>query len=335
MPAGPDQASALRAAAALRGGAEAGKTDGDNMQNPVTPEEQPADAGAERAKSLPFNFNQPPRHNKTQLRSLKLLHTNFCQPLAKTLSTLSGLPCQVKLESLTPQKLAGSDTSVYLSATAGGVRFLLAFSRTAAWLMLDRLLGGSGSGEAAPNRPHSGIEKNILTRLLAEPVLARYSEIWGRITPVNFSIEGFVDDVYSVPGLSAATETVTAVFSLKLDAAEGELAVILPFSFLKPLMPELDMATGKTAGDKALLGIAVNLRVFLGRIEIKVKDLNSLSHGDVLRLDTRPEDEVTIEIEGQPRFAGKTGKVGSGLGVQIVRPIKQEKTNDGGKNASN
>jgi flagellar motor switch protein FliM len=343
MPAGPDQASALRAAAALRDGTEAGKTDGDNMQNPVTPEEQPADSGAERAKSIPFNFNQPPRHNKTQLRSLKLLHTNFCQPLAKTLAALSGLPCQVKLESLTPQKLTGSDTSVYLSATAGGGRFLLAFSRTSAWLLLDRLLGGSGNGEAAPNRPHSGIEKNILSRLLAGPVLARYSEIWGRITPVTFSIEEFVDDVYSVPGLSAATETVTAVFSLKLDAAEGELAVILPFSFLKPLMPELDMAkllnseqaTGKTAGDKALLGIAVNLRVFLGRIEIKVKDLNSLTHGDVLRLDTRPEDEVTIEIEGQPRFAGTTGKIGNGLGVQIVRPIKQEKINDGGKNASN
>jgi flagellar motor switch protein FliM len=160
---------------------------------------------------------------------------------------------------------------------------------------------------------------------------------------VKFLPGQFVDDVYGVPGFSADTETVAAVFSLKLGAADGEFAVILPFAFLKPLMPELDMAkllnsgqeTGKAAaGDKALLGIAVNLKVFLGRLEIKVKDLNSLAPGDVLRLDTRPDDEVTVEVEGQPRFAARTGKIGAGLGVQIIRMIEPEKQKEGDKNAN-
>jgi flagellar motor switch protein FliM len=153
-------------------------------------------------------------------------------------------------------------------------------------------------------------------------VLARYAEIWSRIAPVQFSPGEFADDVYSVPGLAAGTETVAVTFSLKLGDADGELAVILPFSFLKPLMPELDIAkilnsgqeaAGPGAGDKSLLGIEVNLRVFLGRLDIKVKDLNNLAKGDVLRLDARPEDEVTVEVEGQARFAAKTGKIGAGI----------------------
>ena len=343
MPEILDQAATLRAAAALRNGAGRAGADGGTMEEPENAPRQPAGRGEPETGATRFDFRTPPRHNKTQLKSLKLLHENFCAPLAKTLSALSGLPCQARLESLTPEKLAKSDNRVYACASAGGGKLLLAFSRPAAWLLLERLLGGSGGAAPPQDRPHSEIEKNILSNLLAAPLLALYGETWARIAPAQFTPERFVDDVYSVPGLDAGTETVAVTFSVKLGSVDGEFAVILPFSFLKPLMPELDMAkilnsgidgARTAAGDKALLGIPVSLRVFFGRIDIKVKDLNSLSKGDVLRLDTRPEDEVTVEVEGQPRFAARTGKVGNGLGVQITRLIDHKQTKDGEKNAN-
>ena len=337
-----DQAATLRAAAALRQRAGGAENNGGNMRDPADNDGEPGGGG--RPKASPFSFSQPPRHNKEQLRSLKLLHENFCQPLAKMLNILSGLPCRVMLQSLAPEKLALADTRVHLcAACSNGGRFLLAFSRPAAWLLLERLLGGSGGADSAQDRPHSDLEKSILSQLLATPVLDVYAETWASIARVQFAPERFVEELSCAPGLSAATETVAAVFSLRLGDTAGELAVLLPFQFLKPFIPGLDMvkilnagqeAGGAPAGGKALLGIPVNLRVFFGRIDIKLRDLNGLAKGDVLRLDTRPDDEVTVEVEGLPRFGARTGKVGNGLGVQIVRILAQEKPKDGDKNAN-
>ena len=343
MPEILDQAATLRAAAALRNGADRAEANGGNMQEPEEPAGQQSPPATTGSGARRFDFRTPQRQNKSQLKSLKLLHENFCGPLGKALGALSGLPCPVKLESLTPEKLAKSPARVYACASAAGGTFLIAFSRPVAWLLLERLLGGAGSAAAAQDRPHSEIEKNILSNLLAAPVLARYAETWAKIVPAQFTQGPFVDDIYSVPGMTADTETVAVTFSFSLGSVDGELAVILPFSFLKPLMPELDMAKilnsgvdgGRSAAeDKTLLAIPVGLRVFFSSIEIKVKDLNSLAKGDVLRLDTRPEDEVTVVVEGQPRFAARTGKVGNGLGVQITRALERKNTKDGDKNAN-
>lgn len=306
------------------------------MQDSVNQAEQEAllgglPAGAPAADAKPYSFNEPPRHNKTQLRSLRLLHENFCSPLAKTLGAVSGLPCRVKLETLAPGKLVQSESMVYASASSDSGKFLFALARPSAWLLLERLLGGQGGGELPGARAHSEIEKRVLSQLLLKPVAAAYGEIWAKIAPVTFALERFENDIFSLAGFTPATETVAAVFSVKLGESAGELAVILPFSFLKPLMPELDVtkilgagpgAGTASPGGEALLGIAVNLRVILGRIDLKLKDLNSLLPGDVLRLDARPDEEIIVEIEGQPRFAGKAGRIGKGLGVQITKEIE-------------
>lgn len=299
-------------------------------------------AAAPGADARPYNFNEPPRHNKSQLRSLRMLHESFCAPLAKTLGKVSGLPCHVKFEALSPEKLAQSETMVYVSASNGAENFLFALARPAVWLLLERLLGGPG-GDNPETRVHSDIEKRVLSQLLLKPVAAAYGEIWARIAPVTFALGKFENDIFSLPGFTSATETVAAVFSVKLGESSGQLKVILPFSFLKPLIPELDVtkilgagiAPGTAApGGEALLGIAVNLRVILGSIDLKLKDLNSLMPGDVLRLDARPDDEVIVEVEGQPRFAGKAGRVGKSLGIQVTKEIEHTNKRDGETNGN-
>lgn len=308
------------------------------MQDQVNPEERRALLGGAPVKASPYDFRQVPSHNKAQLRSLRLLHESFCGPLARTLGAVSGLQCKAALESLEPLKAGLPQERAHVCASSGRNRFYLGLERAAGWALLERLLGGKGAPGAAPERPHSEIEKRVLLQLLLKPLLGAYRDLWARVAPLQFSLDQFAEaDAAAAPG------SLEAVFVLDFGGQQGRLAFVLPPAFLKPLMPELDMtkllsadqeAPAGAAAGGAMLGVPVNLRIFLGRIDIKLRDLKSLSAGDVLRLDARPEDEVTVEVEGQPRFAAKVGRIGNSLGAQIVRSLEAAKGKDGDKNGN-
>lgn len=290
----------------------------------------------------PFDFRSPPPHNRAQLRSLKLLHEGFCSPLAGALAAAAGLPCKVKLDGVTAGKFEAEGNRVYASLDDGPRRALLAIDRSLTWLLLERVLGGPGSGAPAPERAHSSIERRVLAHTLMGRLAACYGEIWAGVSARDFAFGKFEDDPCSAEGFEKGAEVAAAAYSVSLGGTEGKLSVLLPFAALRPLLqdmaPEKILMTGigpapaaqaAPAPRGALLSAPVSLKVILGRIDIKLKDLNGLAPGDVLRLDARPDDEVVVEVEQQARFAGKPGRAGKLLGVQITRKLEEAKTKDG------
>jgi len=313
------------------------------MQDSINAEEQQALLGGAQAKASHFDFRDPPKHNKMQLRSLRVLHENFCEPLSRTIGALTNMPCKATLAGLSAEKAVLQPARAHICAASSRSKFLIGLGRAAAWLMLERLMGGKGLPGPVPERPYSELEQRVLLNMSLTPVLKHYNELWARVTPVEFKLENFAPEG-PVAWLPPASETITAVFKLIIGGTESEIAFILPLPFLKPLMPELDISkllrgeeeegpqTG--ASDNSLLSVPVNLCVLLGKIDVRLKDLNSLAVGDVLRLDCRQGDEVRVDVEGQPRFSAKVGRLGGSLGVQILRSLEQTtKTKDGGRNA--
>lgn len=300
-----------------------------------------AKAGAANtaAKASPFDFRSPPQHNKTQLRSLKLLHEGFCAPLAGALAAAAGRPCKVSLDGLSAEKFEAAGERVYVSLEEGPRRALLAMDKSLIWLLLERLLGGGGEAAAAPARAHTLIERRVLAQTLMGRLAACYGETWAGISAREFSFGKFEDDPCASEDFAKGSEVASAVYSVSLGGTEGKLAVLLPFSSLRPLLQVLAPAKILMAGRGpapagpaprgALLSATVSVKVILGRIDIRLKDLNGLAAGDVLRLDARPDGEVVVEVEQQPRFAGKPGRAGKLLGVQITRKLEEQRTKDG------
>ena len=56
----------------------------------------------------------------------------------------------------------------------------------------------------------------------------------------------------------------------------------------------------------------------LGRKLIAGRNLLELSPGDVILLDSDPGDEVTVFVEGIPKFTGKPGVIKGAKAVQIT-----------------
>jgi flagellar motor switch protein FliM len=62
----------------------------------------------------------------------------------------------------------------------------------------------------------------------------------------------------------------------------------------------------------------------LGKTNVTINQLLNLSQGDVLRLDSKKGDDLTIKVDDRDKFRAKAGKKGSKIAVEITSEISEE-----------
>ena len=75
---------------------------------------------------------------------------------------------------------------------------------------------------------------------------------------------------------------------------------------------------------KKLERTLVPLTVELGKISVTVGEMLDLNVGDVVRLDTKVNDELSLIIGQQQKFKCKPGSSNSRIAVQITRAVVEE-----------
>ena len=65
----------------------------------------------------------------------------------------------------------------------------------------------------------------------------------------------------------------------------------------------------------------VNLRAFLAKTRISVRDLMELEEGDIIQTEKPANSEIAVEVEGRAKFAGRMGQFRDNRAVRITRPV--------------
>ena len=71
-----------------------------------------------------------------------------------------------------------------------------------------------------------------------------------------------------------------------------------------------------------LLDSTVKVDAVLGKVTTSLAELRRLNVGDVLVLNTKISDLLTVQIENEGRFLAQPGLTEEGMAVQIVDVIK-------------
>ncbi len=70
--------------------------------------------------------------------------------------------------------------------------------------------------------------------------------------------------------------------------------------------------------------MTVPVKVSLGEATVTVRELLDLSVGDVIRLDTRTDEPLSVRVGDKRKFLAKPGRVGSRLAVEITKVMAEE-----------
>ena len=313
------------------------------------------DTGADLEESAPveamakirdYDFRTANRFSKEQIRTLHIIYENFAHLFATYLTATLRVSCQMdvlSVEELKFQEFSNSLPSPVVLAImameplAGSL--LLEIAPDISYAMLSRLLGGSAE-EKEQSRQFTEIETVLMERIIRQfmPMMA---EAWGRIITVKPFLER-VETNSQFAQIVALNETIAIItLNAKIGRTEGLINICIPHLSIEPINKQLNTrllfegapssVKHEAANEKILKKIqttSLNVTAVFNETAATVGDVLGLQIGDVLQLDHRTGDDLTVKVGHLAKFKAALGMRSSRYAVRINSLIREEELED-------
>jgi flagellar motor switch protein FliM len=128
---------------------------------------------------------------------------------------------------------------------------------------------------------------------------------------------------------------VTILFEVKIGQQRSAMSLCIPYLVLKPITTKLSAQKWfagsnrrHSATSRRMLSYQVNhsmvdCSVRLGGTRLNIKDFLALRPGDVLRLDQKTENDLSLLIGNVPKYEGKPALQGKKLVFSVTDAITE------------
>lgn len=302
---------------------------------------------AEEMKETPekqvknYDFKRPAKFSKEHLRTLEIIFEHYGRLLSTNLPVYLRKNVQVKVASSEAATFSEFTNALNDPAILGIINFsplqgdvIIDLQTNLGYAMIDRMLGGAGE-PLDKSRDFSEIEASILERIMATCV-SLLREPWKNVA----ELEPYIERIESNPQFAqviAPNEMIAIVtLNVKIGEIEGFMNVCLPFITLENIMDKLNtkfwFSTMKEVDDESyqenieamLRRVDIPVKAVLGKSIISVMDFSCLQIGDIIRLDTKVEDELEIYTGNLKKFTALPGVSKDNYAVRVTSVIREE-----------
>ncbi len=293
-----------------------------------------------------YDFRNPQKIAKDQLRTLEIIHDNFGRLFQTFLSGYLRAP--VKISVISVEQIAYSEFINAISNPAFlniidvnplNGQMMIDISVVVAYTMIDRLLGGNGSKEQEI-REFTEIELTLLMNMMKR-AMSIIEEAWKNVIKLELKLER-VEVNPQFAQIVPPNETIALItMNLEVGEAEGMLNVCIPYLLIEPILDKLNTrywfsSTKKemsqnqiTQIKNRILNARVELKAELGSTFVKVKDIINLQKGDVIRLNSKEKDGIGVRVGSNIKFIGEIGTYNNKMAVRITNVVKDGENNEG------
>jgi flagellar motor switch protein FliM len=323
-------AEILRDRDPARGGEGGGGAGGGRAHEPVVLRYDLFAGGSRRGDELP---------------GLQIAHERFAQELTGEFRRTVGAEGMFFSEPVVYSKFASvygrlqPPVALLLANFVGvGCTAIISLEPALALHFVDLMLGGDGAAVPVPSdfsvRGFTPSERGVLRHIVA--VMSRaLKTAWSDIGKVGLELQQAAAD----PRLAAIYEPMEMMAELRVriewGTVSGTLAIAIPTGFLGQFEAALSRTStlhaqgpkgpsGASSADSMRLGlepVRIDLSAILGRTTLTVERLLSLEVGDVVRLDTDPEEPLELLLEGVPGFLALPTVRRGNIAVSIVDEV--------------
>lgn len=291
-------------------------------------------------KTKKYDFRNPQKISKDQLRTLEIIHENFGRYMQTFLTGYLRAPTKVSI--LTVDQFAYSEFSSALSNPAflSVINFsplngqvLIDISTNIIYTIIDRLLGGDGT-DKQEIRNFTEIELSLLKSMM-QRVVVDLTEAWNNVVELKPSL----DKIETNPQFAQVVppnETIALItMSIEIGELEGMMNVCVPYILLEPVLDKLNtkfwFSTStkkhseeeKNAIKNRILNTKVPVVAQLGSTNIPVRDILNLRQGDVVRLGDTGNNLISLKIGSNVKYMGEIGVTNKRMAIKIVEVIKE------------
>lgn len=301
---------------------------------------------AEELKDTPeksivvYDFARPTKFSKDHLRTL----VNIFEHYGRLLSTnLPGyLRKSVQVEVVNSESLIYSEFANALSnpVLLGVVSFaplkgsvIVEWGTNLGYAMIDRMLGGNGV-PLEKSRDFSEIEMAIIERVFTN-CISLMREPWKNVVQIDPRLERIETNTQFAQIISPGETIAIITISIKIGDIEGLMNICLPYVTLEPIMDKLNTKYWFSslvehdegyaeAMEEMLKKADVPLSVLLGKSSISVNDFVNLQKGDIIKVDTKIDEELDVYVGKIRKFKALPGTASDKYAVRVTSIIREE-----------
>ena len=313
--------------------------------------EMDVDAPAETkntGKVIPYDFRTANRFSREQIRTLGLVYENFSRLYSTYLSGTLRSMCEVTVVGVEELKyhefVNALPPSVLLSIISMPPLVgptLMQVTPNLAYAMISRLLGGSGGEDSKITRGFSEIELVLFERITRQ-YMGLFNEAWEKVIEVKASLDRLETSAQFAQIVSMGETVAVVTMNARIGDTEGLINCCLPHLALEPIAKQLNTKVLFQAGGETyhkVLPVRDDIR---NRIEntplpltavfqrsiATVSEVLDLRVGDILQLDHRVGEPVTVLVGHLVKFHASLGSKDSRYAVRISDLIQEEDANN-------
>ena len=297
------------------------------------------DTGEKQVKN--YDFARPAKFSKEHLRTMEIIFEHYGRLLSTNLPLY--LRKNIQVEVMNSEAVTYSEFSNALSnpVILGIVNFapmpgniIVELASNLGYAMVDRMLGGAGV-PLERTRDFSEIELLIIERIM-NVCINLLREPWENVTDIHPRLERIETNSQFAQIISPSEMIAIITINLKMGDVEGLMNICLPYMTLEDIMDKLNTKywyssmqerdeKEYTEAIEAMISRApVPVKAVLGNSSISVNDFINLQVGDIIRLDTKVEQELNVYVGNIKKFTALPGASGEQYAVRVTSVIREE-----------
>ena len=288
-----------------------------------------------------YDFTRPAKFSKEHLRTLEIIFENYGRLLYTNLPAY--LRKNVQVEVVNSEAVAYSE---FANALSNPVllcmvdfeplqgKVLMELAPTLGYAIIDRLLGGTGE-TLEKKRDFSEIEISIIERIISI-CIELLREPWANVVELNPRLEKIETNSQFAHVVSPTEMIAIVTLNLKIGDIEGLMNICLPFLTLEPVMDKLNTkywystmkakeeAVYEETIEMLISKAKIPIKAVLGSSSISVADFANLQKGDIIKLNSGIEDELTVYVGNISKFKALPGSADDNYAVRVTSIIREE-----------
>jgi flagellar motor switch protein FliM len=283
-----------------------------------------------------IDFSRPSKFAQDQQRRLERAHEAFCRTAATQLG--AELLTEIEMEVLGVDQLTWSTAiaqvpqpsiNAIVGANPLGTQVLMCAELSLVLRLVERLLGGVGSGKTRP-RELTEIEMAIVRRVFIT-LLEQLTVTWDELVGVSFDLLELESQITTIHLAPPSEPTLVLTMEVKIDKTSSTIALVCPYRAIESVLPSLSGSQyGEASVDpgaaeavrRGLAGVDVEVRAEVASRNLSLDELLTLQPGDVLRFGVPAAEGVKLFAGHVPAHRALPGRNGNRRAVQIVERLE-------------
>lgn len=285
---------------------------------------------ANEKKIKEYDFRSPKKITKETIKLLKGIYENYCRIITSRLTSMLRLMCDVTVEQVEESIFHEYNNALddyvlmalidveYPDKTNADSQILMEISKPLSFVIIDRLLGGSGE-EYENIRDYTDIELSLLSNMLKQ-LIKLMGSTWESTLEIGTELSKIETNSRFVQSINYNDTVVIIVLNVTVNQSSGKITICIPSTILDEIFKKANVFSKyinkrsdqsieeqKTAIMNSLRSSDLTVKGVLGTTHATLQDILSMQIGDLIMLNRNVDSDVDVQVDGEKWFEGKWG----------------------------